>query len=63
MKSFKNVTAYVAGEGLKKTTLTFDEQYKYALLWSNGQTQKVALNNHTLTVSNAAGAAVFVIPY
>ena len=26
MKSFKNVTAYVAGEGLKKTTLTFDEK-------------------------------------
>lgn len=26
MKSFKNVTAYVAGEGLKKTTITFDEK-------------------------------------
>lgn len=26
MKSFKNVMAYVAGEGLKKTTITFDEK-------------------------------------
>jgi hypothetical protein len=45
------------------TTVTFDEQYNYALIWRNGSSEKVALDNHTLTIKNAAGEAAFVIPY
>ncbi len=46
------------------TTLTFADEYKYALLWVNGVQTKVALDeNHQLVVDNPAGQATFVLPY
>ena len=54
---------YQGSKTYQTTILTFDEQYNYALIWRNGSCEKVALDNHTLTIKNAAGEAAFVIPY
>ena len=54
---------YIGSKSYQTTTITFDNQYKYALIWRNGSCEKVALNKHALTIKNAAGEAAFVIPY
>ena len=54
---------YQGSKTYQTTILTFDEQYNYALIWRNGSCEKVALDNHTLTIKNAAGEAAFVMPY
>ena len=53
------------GEDVFQTTvLTFDAaKYKYAAIYRNGERTLQALENGKLTVKNAAGEAVFVIPY
>ena len=46
------------------TTLTFSDAYTHAILWRNGEKKLVALDeNHCLEIENAAGEAVYVIPY
>ena len=46
------------------TTLTFKNTYTHVILWRNGEKKLVSLDeNHCLEVENAAGEAVYVIPY
>ncbi len=46
------------------TTLTFGSRYTHVILWRNGEKKLVALDeNHSLEIENAAGEAVYVIPY
>lgn len=54
---FKGSTTY------QTAVFTFSDQYNYAVVWKNGESKEVALNNHQLVIENAAGAATFVIPY
>ena len=54
---------YQGSKTYQTTKVTFAEKYKYALVWRDGTCEKVALNNHTITIKNNAGAAAFIIPY
>ncbi len=45
-------------------TLTFGDTYTHAIVWRNGVKKLVMLDaNHSLEIENAAGEAVYVIPY
>ena len=44
-------------------TLTFSDKYDYAVIWKEGQTWTVALDNHSIEIENAAGETTFVMPY
>lgn len=45
------------------TTLTFNEDYAYAIVWKNGESKVVELENNTFTVKLQSGEAVYVIPF
>ncbi len=47
-----------------QATLTFGAEYTHAIVWRNGVKTLVALDeNNALEIENAAGEAVFIIPY
>ena len=57
-KYASDVSAYA------QTTLTFGAEYTHAIVWRNGVKTLVALDeNNALEIENAAGEAVFIIPY
>ena len=43
--------------------LTFNENYKYAIVWKNGKQSVVKLENNEYVVTQNAGEAVYVIPF
>ena len=45
------------------TTLTFDTQYKYVVVFVKGERSIKKLNNGTLTLKHTPGQATFVIPF
>ena len=50
-------------EVLQTTTVTFSDEYNYAVVWKRGEKELVKLDNHTYTVQQYPGEAVYVIPY
>ena len=54
---------FQGSKSYQTVTLTFAKEYKYALVYRNGKSTAVALNNHKLTVENRAGDAAYVLPY
>ena len=45
------------------TTVTFAAEYDYAVVWERGESRLVKLDNHTFTVKQHPGDAVYVMPY
>ena len=45
------------------TTVTFSEEYDYAVVWKRGEQTLVKLDNHTYTIKQHPGDAVYVMPY
>ena len=54
---------YTGTGSYQTTTLTFNESYNYAVVWSNGERQVVSLVNNQYTVTQHPGQAVYVIPF
>ncbi len=50
MKCFKNATVYVAGEGLKKTTLTFDERIEKISRCGVKEAEEIALPENAIVL-------------
>ena len=44
-------------------TLTFSDEYEYAVVWERGERTLVELDNHQYTVKQHPGDAVYVMPY
>ena len=54
---------YTGTGSYQTTTLTFNEEYEYAVVWTNGEKQVVSLENNQYTVTQHPGQAVYVIPF
>lgn len=54
---------YTGAASYQTVTLTFNENYNYAVVWSNGESQVVSLVNNQYTVTQHPGQAVYVIPF
>lgn len=54
---------YPEGITVEEFTVTFDKKYKNALVYQNGESQSVPLQNGVYKTTLIAGEAVFVVPY
>ena len=54
---------YTGTGSYQTVTLTFNEAYNYAVVWSNGESQVVSLVDNQYTVTQHPGQAVYVIPF
>ena len=55
---------YKGSKAFQTTTLTFDAQYNYVMIYKNGEFTYHKLDeNHSINVKAAAGEANFVLPY
>ena len=54
---------YTGAGSYQTTTLTFNQSYNYAVVWSNGESQVVSLVDNQYKVTQHPGQAVYVIPF